>query len=169
MSRSKFECLVDHSNRLIQRINGVLIIILTFALLLCVTWQVATRYIFSSPSTVTDEAARFLFMWVGLLAAAQATASRQHLAIDLLQIKLTGRKKRVLRFFIEASIILFATLVMIKGGWQLTEKTFISHQITPALQIPMGVVYSVVPLSGAMIVFFSLISVYHIFGDSGGK
>lgn len=161
--------LVDHLNRIIQRTNAVVIIMLAFVLLVCVTWQVVTRYFFSAPSTVTDELARFLFIWVGLLAAAQTTALRQHLAIDLLQMKLAGRKKRLLHLFIDALIILFASLVMIKGGWLLTEKTFTSNQITPALQIPMGIVYSVVPLSGVMIVFFSVVSACHVFRNLQGK
>lgn len=169
LNLSRLGSLVDHFNRIIQRTNAIVIVLLASTLLLCVTWQVVTRYVFSAPSTVTDELARFLFMWVGLLAAAQATALRQHLAIDLMQMKLAGRKKQLLRLFIDASILCFAALVMIKGGWLLSEKTFHRHQITPALHIPMGVVYSVVPLSGTMIVFFSVVSVLNVFRYPRGK
>ena len=130
-----------------------------FALVACVVWQVASRYVTSTPSTVTDELARFIFMWVGLLSAAQASALKQHLAIDLLAIKLKGGAKRTLNIVIECCIMLFASLVMIYGGCLLTAKTFANAQVTPALQVPMGYVYLVVPLAGALLVFFALVAI----------
>ena len=160
----------------VQRVNGFVLTVLAFALVACVVWQVASRYthvwadwmplVFLAgllrlikPSTVTDELARFMFMWVGLLGAAQASALKQHLAIDLLAIKLKGGAKRALNLVIECCIMLFATLVMIYGGCLLTAKTFANAQVTPALQVPMGYVYLVVPLAGALLVFFSLVAV----------
>ena len=143
----------------VQRVNGFVLTVLAFALVACVVWQVASRYVTSTPSTVTDELARFIFMWVGLLGAAQASALKQHLAIDLLAIKLKGGAKRALNLVIECCIMLFATLVMIYGGCLLTAKTFANAQVTPALQLPMGYVYLVVPLAGALLVFFSLVAV----------
>ena len=164
----------------VQRVNGFVLTVLAFALVACVVWQVASRYahpvmafllgwsgafwhwlepFMPKPSTSTDELARFMFMWVGLLGAAQASAYKQHLAIDLLAIKLKGGAKRALNLVIECCIMLFATLVMIYGGCLLTAKTFANAQVTPALQVPMGYVYLVVPLAGALLVFFSLVAV----------
>ena len=160
----------------VRLVNGYVLTVLAFALVVCVVWQVLSRYthvwadwmplVFLAdllrlikPSTVTDELARFMFMWVGLLGAAQASAYKQHLAIDLLAIKLKGGAKRALNLVIECCIMLFATLVMIYGGCLLTAKTFANAQVTPALQVPMGYVYLVVPLAGALLVFFSLVAV----------
>lgn len=157
--------LVDRISKAVSSVNGFIITVIAFALVICVTWQVIARYIFSSPSTVTDELARFLFMWVGLLGAAQASALKQHLAIDLMYMKLKGLKRRILCIFIESCVIFFSAVVMIRGGWMLTAKTFASKQITPALQIPMGYIYLVVPVAGALLVFFALVSIYHIVHD----
>lgn len=143
----------------VRLVNGYVLTVLAFALVVCVVWQVVSRYISPRPSTVTDELARFMFMWIGLLGAAQASAYKQHLAIDLLAIKLKGGAKRALNLVIECCIMLFATLVMIYGGCLLTAKTFANAQVTPALQVPMGYVYLVVPLAGALLVFFSLVAV----------
>ena len=143
----------------VRLVNGYVLTVLAFALVVCVVWQVLSRYISPRPSTVTDELARFMFMWIGLLGAAQASAYKQHLAIDLLAIKLKGGAKRALNLVIECCIMLFATLVMIYGGCLLTAKTFANAQVTPALQVPMGYVYLVVPLAGALLVFFSLVAV----------
>ena len=45
----------------VQRVNGFVLTVLAFALVACVVWQVASRYVTSTPSTVTDELARFIF------------------------------------------------------------------------------------------------------------
>ena len=117
----------------VQRVNGFVLTVLAFALVACVVWQVASRYVTSTPSTSTDELARFMFMWISLLGAAQASATKQHLAIDLLAMRLKGVAKRTLNVVIELCIIVFAALVMVYGGSLLTAKTFANAQVTPAL------------------------------------
>ena len=170
----------------VRLVNGYVLTVLAFALVVCVVWQVMSRYtqvwankmplVFLAdllrlikPSTVTDELARFMFMWVGLLGAAQASAYKQHLAIDLLAMKLQGGAKHALNVIIECCIIAFAALVMIKGGWELTVKTFANDQVTPALQWPMGYVYMVVPVAGALMVFFAVVEIVNtLSGREGG-
>ena len=170
----------------VRLVNGYVLTVLAFALVVCVVWQVMSRYTqvwankmplefladllrLIKPSTVTDELARFMFMWVGLLGAAQASAYKQHLAIDLLAMKLQGGAKRALNVVIECCIISFAALVMIKGGWELTVKTFANNQVTPALQWPMGYVYMVVPVAGALMVFFAVVEIVNtLSGREGG-
>lgn len=170
----------------VRLVNGYVLTVLAFALVVCVVWQVLSRYtqvwankmplVFLAdllrlikPSTVTDELARFMFMWVGLLGAAQASAYKQHLAIDLLAMKLQGGAKRALNVVIECCIIAFAALVMIKGGWALAAKTFANDQVTPALQWPMGYVYLVVPVAGALMVFFAVVEIVNaLSGREGG-
>ena len=153
----------------VRLVNGYVLTVLAFALVVCVVWQVVSRYISPRPSTVTDELARFMFMWIGLLGAAQASAYKQHLAIDLLAMKLQGSAKRALNVVIECCIIAFAALVMIKGGWELTVKTFANNQVTPALQWPMGYVYMVVPVAGALMVFFAVVEIVNtLSGREGG-
>lgn len=48
----------------------LLLITMGVAMVTCVAWQVASRYLFNAPSVITDEIGRFLLMWFALLAAA---------------------------------------------------------------------------------------------------
>lgn len=59
-----------------------LIFLMAF-LVVDVLWQVLSRYILVSPSSVTDELAGYLLIWVGLLGAAYVSGKNEHLAIDL--------------------------------------------------------------------------------------
>lgn len=152
---------------IIQTINGWIITVLAFAMVACVTWQVLARvlqtyHLIDKTSTTTDELARFMFMWIGLLGAVQASALKKHLAIDLMAMKLKGVKKKILSIFIESCVIAFSLFAMIWGGWRLTSQTFANQQITPALQISMGYVYMIVPIAGVLMAFFSVVAIYQI-------
>lgn len=162
--------LAEQLSRPVRTINGYVLTALAFFLVACVVWQVISRYTSARPSTVTDELARFTFMWIGLLGAAQACAYKKHLGIELITIKFKGKAKTAINIFIELCIMSFACLVMIKGGWQLAMKTFASQQVTPALQWSMGYVYMVEPIAGALIVFFALMSIIeNLSAPQGGE
>ncbi|WP_417473978.1 TRAP transporter small permease [Leisingera sp.] len=131
-------------------------------LVACVSWQVISRYILGTPSTVTDELARFLFMWLALIGGAYTMGLRRHLAIDLLTQKLTGRARALSEGFVLLAVAGFAGMVMVKGGGQLVMKTLASGQVTPALQIPMAYVYGAIPFAGAVILYFCAIFSFEI-------
>ncbi len=142
------------------------LITLIFVVLVgCVSWQVITRYVLGTPSTVTDELARFLFMWLALIGGAYTMGLRRHLAIDLLTQKLSGRPRVLAEAFSLLAVAGFSLLVMIKGGGQLVLKTFASGQVTPALQIPMGYVYGAIPFAGAIILFYCAIFAFTLWRD----
>ena len=56
--------------KIIDKMLESLLIILMAVLVIDVLWQVASRYLLTSPSSITDELAGFLLIWVGLLGAA---------------------------------------------------------------------------------------------------
>jgi TRAP-type C4-dicarboxylate transport system permease small subunit len=125
-------------------------------MLLSVCWQVLTRYVFASPSSFTDELARYLLIWIGTLGAAYTSGKRLHLAIDLLPSKLKGRSKYRLLILINLLIILFALTTMVIGGSRLVYITYSLGQTSAAMQIPLAYVYTIIPISGAMIIFYKI-------------
>ncbi len=125
-------------------------------LVLDVLWQVASRYIMREPSAWTDELAGFLLIWVGLFGGAYATGRKDHLAIDLLPRKLSPGKKKYLDFFINLLIGAFALIVLTIGGIRLVYITLKLNQTSSALELPLGYVYLVLPLSGILILFYAI-------------
>ncbi len=137
----------------------VMLVALMSILVLDVLWQVASRYILNSPSSFTDELAGYLLIWVSLLGAAYVAGRKEHLAIDLLLRKSPPERQKKLMISIEIIILLFALLVMVVGGVWLVYTRFILDVKSAALQLPLGYVYVVLPLSGLIISYYS---VYHI-------
>ena len=146
-----------------------LVITIAFAVLVaCVVWQVVSRYVLQSPSTVTDEMARFLFIWVALLGGAYTFGQRRHLAIDLLPVITTGILRLLVNFGIIAAIALFAGVVMIYGGLDLVSRTLETQQVSPALRLPMGLVYIAIPFSGLCILYYCLTFLADLFRTGRG-
>jgi TRAP-type C4-dicarboxylate transport system permease small subunit len=141
--------------RAVDRALEWLLVVFMSLMIINVLWQVATRYLLSNPSSFTEEIARYLLVWVGILGGAYAVGKRIHLAIDLLPTKLEGRRKAILELFIEACIFVFAALVLVTGGLGLVWLTLDLGQTSAALQIPLGSVYLVLPLSGILMMFYS--------------
>ncbi|KKY73717.1 TRAP transporter small permease [Klebsiella michiganensis] len=126
------------------------------ALVICVVWQVFSRYVLNQPSTLTDELARFLMIWVGLLGAAYTVGAQRHLAIDLLAMTLPPRRQALLSVIINLLIFIFVGSVIVTGGVKLIEKTLSTSQVSAAMQIPMGYVYLILPLTGLIMMFYAV-------------
>lgn len=124
-------------------------------LVIDVLWQVTSRYVLSSPSSFTDELAGFLLIWVGLLGAAYVAGKNEHLAIDLLIQKSGPKRKKRLEVSISILIMLFGLFVMVIGGSWLVFTRFLLNVRSAALELPLGMVYIVVPISGLLIVYYN--------------
>lgn len=121
-----------------------------------VLWGVFTRYALGNQASWSEELARFILIWLGMLGTAYVTGQRMHLSIDLLGPSLSPPKQRWLQIVITSLVIFFAVAVMIVGGSRLLYITATLGQSSAALGIPMTVVYSVVPISGLIIVLYKI-------------
>jgi TRAP-type C4-dicarboxylate transport system permease small subunit len=125
-------------------------------LVIDVLWQVFSRYVLASPSSFTDELAGFLLIWVGLLGAAYVAGKNEHLAIDLMLQKMKGAKKRRLQIIINTIVGVFALFVMIIGGSWLVYTRFYLGVKSAALELPLGYVYLILPISGVLILYYTI-------------
>lgn len=135
---------------------GSAICVLMGAMVINVLWQVFTRFVLHNPSSFTEEAARYMMIWVGLLGSAYATGKKSHLALDLITAQLQGARKRVSEVIIHSCVLLFALAVMVGGGGRLVWIQLSLGQQSAALQLKLGYVYLAVPLAGVFIVIYSL-------------
>ena len=85
-----------------------------------------------------------------------------HLAIDLLKPSLHGNSRKRLENFINILIIIFAASVLVIGGIRLIYITNTLGQLSPALRVPMAVIYAVVPLSGLLVIYYKVSEIFGI-------
>lgn len=140
------------------------LIFLMALMVLTVTWQVFSRFILQAPSSYTEELARFLLIWIGVLGSSYALRTKSHLGIDLIAQKANQKRKDTINLIVYTIIILFSFFVMVIGGIYLVDLTLSLNQISAALGIKMGYVYLVLPLSGALMIIYALNFIITIVG-----
>ena len=79
--------------------------------------------------------------------------------------KVTGQKKKVLEIVIELLIIAFALVVMVYGGISIMKLTM--TQITASLGVSMGLIYTIIPLSGTLIVVYGIMNIIDLAKGKG--
>ncbi|MBX2945054.1 MAG: TRAP transporter small permease [Cyclobacteriaceae bacterium] len=139
------------------------LVVLMSLLVVDVLWQVISRYVLTAPSSFTDELAGFLLIWVGLLGSAYVTGKNEHLAIDMLLQRSGEKRQRILRLIIHILIAVFALFVLIIGGAWLVYTRFYLNVNSAALRIPLGYVYLILPLSGLIVLYYTLDNTKKIF------
>jgi TRAP-type C4-dicarboxylate transport system permease small subunit len=133
------------------------ILITIFGLMVInVIWQVITRYFSENPSSFTDELSRYLMIWLGILGAAYVTGKNEHVSIDFFIKKISVQNRKILTLFTTLSIICFAIIALVIGGGRLVYITLILQQYSPSLKIPLALVYSILPISGILIIFYKI-------------
>lgn len=146
---------------LLTRLLVFTLIVAMGTLVIDVLWGVLSRMLASagvlaSQSSWTEELARYLMIWVGLLGACLAFEKRAHLGVDYFVGKFHPSGQKLLKLAALLIVLTFAVGVLMVGGWELVSRTLALKQDTPALGIPKGWVYLAVPISGVFTVIFTL-------------
>ena len=125
-------------------------------MVLDVVWQVVSRYLIGQSNSFTEEFARFALIWLAILGAAYLNGQRAHLSMDYLLRKLSPAALKKRLKIIEILMLIFALVIMVIGGGNLVFTTFVLGQQSPAMNVSLGFVYSIVPISGLLIIFYSI-------------
>ncbi len=121
---------------------------LGFAMSVVVAVQVFFRYALNHSLFWSEELARYLLVWLTFLGASVAYRRNIHPGIDIFYVRMpTSIQRRISIFIHFISMILFG--VMIFYGVQFSY--FVRFQISPALYLPKWIVFSIIPLSGVIL------------------
>ena len=151
--------------KLIDKSLAASLIAAMAAILLVVVWQVISRYLLKDPASVTEELSRFLLIWIGILGSAYAYRQKVHLGFNLIVNRQSETMRRLIMTFVELLVVTFCVLVLIVGGNALVSLTPDLNQISAALGVKMGWIYTVLPVSGVIMVFYSIINIYNLWID----
>ncbi|EPX75504.1 TRAP transporter small permease [Salipiger mucosus] len=130
--------------------------LILMAMVAVLVWQVFSRYVLNAPSTSSEELLRYGMIWSSLLGAAFAAGRGTHMSVELLPGMAPPRVRRLLGLLVPLSFIVFAVAVLIIGGFRAVSVA--GTQTSPVMQIPMQWVYAAMPVSGLLIVIYSLLN-----------
>lgn len=116
-------------------------------------WQVFGRFLLDSSPSWTEQGALILMIWYILFAAAAGVREGFHIRIALLEGNFTLRNARRIRLAINLIVAGFG-LVLLIYGVQLV--WLVWDHVIPSLGLSRGVAYIPLPVSGFLILLFSL-------------
>lgn len=140
-------------------LDGILLTaasILIIFLVIGALWQVFTRFVLNDPSIVTQEVLRFSLIWVAMLGASYAFGTNEHISLTFLRDKFKGTAYKWLRAFIDLTVVVFSLFVLVIGGSIIVNSTM--SETSPILQVPMGWVYIILPVSGVIIIIYQVMN-----------
>lgn len=115
--------------------------------------NVVARYVFNSGLIWADEASRFMLIWVTFLGAAALVRLGEHITVDVFVSYMPGAVQAA-TYVLTQLLSAFLAVVLIWQGIEQVGKQ--AEQISPAMQINMGTVYTVVPFAGLYMLAYSL-------------
>ena len=140
----------------LDKVLGLALVFIMTIMVINVIWQVFSRYVLGMPSSFTHELARFLMIWIGVLGAAYVAGRNGHVSIDVLARRGSEKNQKRLKHFVRIAIIFFCLFAMVVGGLRLVYVTYVLDQYSPALGLPLAMVYLVIPISGLLIIYYKI-------------
>lgn len=149
---------MDKLRSIMDRALAIICALLLAFMTLLATYQVTTRYVFKMPSTMSEDLLSYSFVWVSLLGSALVFGQKDHMRLSLFSDKLKGASGLALSIFTELLIMGIAVIVFLIGG-----KSFVdvgALQMSPTLDISMNWVYLILPISGVLIIIYTLLNIF---------
>lgn len=140
--------------KVMDKILEMLIALLVAVMVIGCTWQVVTRFVLDNPSEYTEELLRYCLIWVTMLGVPFAYGKEKHLAIQFVANTFTAKNQLRTKMGIEVLVSVLSIFVMIAGGLMVTVNS--AGQVSPAMQLPMPLIYISVPISGVMLLIYSV-------------
>ncbi len=140
------------TNFIAQAVEGyfhllkIIMVICMAAMLVLVFGNVFLRYAFNTGITVSEEVSRWFFVWMVFLGALVCMREHGHLGVDTVVKRLPVPAQKVC-FFLVQCIMLYASYLILTGGWEQTILNIGTHAAASGL--PKTIFYGVGIVFGA--------------------
>lgn len=140
---NRFTWLIEKINLWAKRVC----IVTSGAIFLLAMAQISFRYVFEISAPWTEEAARYLMIWMALLASGLAFKNGEHFSIDFLTSRMGPRLRMSVVLWMSLIAGLFVLCIIL---WGIPFAKLGFFTIAPGLQITMFLPYLAVPVGGVL-------------------
>lgn len=123
--------------------------IIVMAALLSLFANVVLRYGFNYTLAWSEELVRIVIIYSTFVGASVAVKQRAMIRIDAI-VQIFPKLKSGLTIYTNLLMLIFAGM-MVYYGYQMTHLQFITHQKTIIMQIPLVIIYAIMPVMGIMV------------------
>lgn len=154
-------------SKVLEKITAVPLVIIGGLMLGVVLIGTFWRYVLNDPILWTEEAARYLMIWMALIAASIAMARREHVSMKLIVNRFPVLIRRITETLTSLAVAYFLYILTREGILMVISAR---SQVSPALGISMAWPLLSVPLSGALtLVQLILVLVIDWTGGAGSE
>jgi TRAP-type C4-dicarboxylate transport system permease small subunit len=111
--------------------------------------NVVLRYGFNYTLAWSEELVRIVIIYSTFVGASVAVKQRAMIRIDAV-VQIFPKLKPGLTFYTSILMLVFAWM-MVYYGYQMTHLQYMTHQKTIIMQIPLVIVYAIMPVMGVMV------------------
>ena len=144
--------------KVVDKVMDWLLIIMLAIMTVLVTYQVVTRYVFKSPSAISEAIAQYMFVWLVMFGSALVFGDREHLEISVLKDKMPPKTRFIVEILINVCLLFFSIVVCIYGGLIGVFRQIAT--LDAALGISTGVIYVSIPLCGIVMLFYAIYNIF---------
>ncbi len=148
----KFIKVLDKIGDILNYIISKFVMTLLSIMIGVVTLQIIAREFFTAFSW-TEELSRYLLVWGSFFAATIAYKKGSHIAITFVVNLFNEKTRRIVKLTMDILSSIFF-VVMIYFGFKMISLQI--YQTSPAMQIPMRLVYLCIPLSGIIMLYYNI-------------
>jgi TRAP-type transport system small permease protein len=141
------------------RLLKMLIALLLAGMIVLVFGNVVLRYAFGSGITVSEELARWFFVWLVFLGAIIGIREHAHLGVDTV-LRMVGPNARKACYILSHVLMIGCSLLIIQGSWLQTK---INWSVSaPATGLSVGWFYGIGLVFGASATLIQLYELYRV-------
>jgi TRAP-type C4-dicarboxylate transport system permease small subunit len=127
----------------------VLLVVCGAVMSIIVMLQIIFRFVIFIPLPWSEELARYLMIWTGMVGSFVALREGRHIGVTMVVDRLPPRAATGVSIFVQATTILFLVILAQQG----LALTFVNlSQLSPAMRIPMFYPYLAVPVGAALMI-----------------
>lgn len=141
--------------KIVDRVTATLTCSLLVIMVLVACWQVFTRFLLNTPSTVSEEFLRYSLIWLTMLGAAYTYGKRKHIAIVFIIRQLPKKVSVIIDFIVEIIVLVFILVILLWGGYKAFENA--QGQVSSALGLPIEYLYLSLIVAGVLFIFYAFI------------
>ena len=143
-----------------ENLNALLLFSTTIVLFV----NVIARYFFANASTWAEEAIRYAVIWVTFFGGSICAKDKMHIGIDIF-VQMTSPGVRKVLLALAQVISASFTALLAYYGFQSFQLIIATGQRSPAMMMPMWLVYLAMPLGGIFMSIRFLQTAYAILTD----
>ncbi|RLC01728.1 MAG: TRAP transporter small permease [Deltaproteobacteria bacterium] len=134
---------------IVTNIEEWTLFIIVMGALLSLFANVILRYGFNYTLAWSEELVRIVIIYSTFVGASVAVKQRAMIKIDAI-VQIFPKLKSGLTFYSNILMLIFACM-MVYFGYKMTHLQFLTNQKTIIMQIPLVIIYSIMPLMGVMV------------------